>query len=96
MRDRHAQAHAKHGRVSPAPANKLLGNCKRLINQIEHGIDQIHLSALANLDDGMIVCTETIKSLKRVLSELERIKRVQQQMPSQAPMVPALMPQQQA
>jgi hypothetical protein len=71
-----AHERAKHGRTSPAPANKLLGNVKRIVHQIERGIDHLHLSALAQPSMARLIFEDGIKCLKRVIDDLDRMERL--------------------
>jgi hypothetical protein len=73
---RRIQSKAKHGRISPIAAHKLIGDCKRVLNQIDKGMDHLHLSALVNPYSALLVVEETMKYLKSVAAELERLKRI--------------------
>lgn len=72
------QSQAKHGRVSPSAANKMVGNCKRVLRQIEGGMDGLHLAALADPLSALIVIEELMKNLKAVCMELERVRRLRE------------------
>jgi hypothetical protein len=79
-------ARARHARIGQAPANKLIGNARKIINQVERGLEHLHLSALGDLDTSQTVIEDAVTILKRVIEEMERIRRLRQQ--GQSPSAP--------
>jgi hypothetical protein len=69
-------AKARHGRISPTAATNLIANCRRILSQIEKGVENLHLAALNNPADALIVVDDTVKWLKSVATELDRIRRL--------------------
>jgi len=76
---------AKSARIGPAPANKLIGNARKIINQVDRGLDYLHLSALGDLETSQMVFEDAIIVLKRVIEEMERIRRLREQGQSPRP-----------
>jgi len=74
---RNMQSRAKHGRPATQPATAFFGNCRKLTNQADHGIDRLYLSAYSDKLVARVLCEETIKVLKRVIDELDRIERTE-------------------
>jgi hypothetical protein len=74
---RKMQVQAKHGRISPAPATKFFATIRTLNNLADKGIEQLYLSAYSRQDLGRLLCESTIDLLKRIIAELDRIKRLE-------------------
>jgi len=74
--ERLVKAKAKHGRMNPAPAHKLLGNARRINNLVGTGLENIHLSILSPGDQtkAIFVFEELITNAKRLLDEIHRIR----------------------
>jgi len=74
---RHMQSKARHGRTTVAPAHAFFGNCRKLTNQADRGIEHMYLAAVSDKKVARILCEETIDVLKRVIDELDRINRTE-------------------
>lgn len=79
------RAKAAHGRTPPTHGNRLVGRCKMVNNQIRDGIEQLHLSALADPSGAIVVFEDLIDGLKSVIGAIERIMRLN----AKAPTAPA-------
>jgi hypothetical protein len=75
--ERRQHAAARHGRINPSPATKLLSDAKRVNKWLDNGIEQLHLSALSDIGQALIIFGDLIKSARCVVLELERIQRLQ-------------------
>jgi hypothetical protein len=54
----------------------MLGKCKSLLKHIEGNLDHLHLSAVGDLDQAVVVCKNTVEYMKKVIAELERQQRL--------------------
>jgi len=69
------QQKARHGRLPPATANKMLGVGKQFLKYMEKGIDHLYLSAVNNPEQAMQILQAVADAAKEVKLELERIQR---------------------
>jgi flagellar biosynthesis GTPase FlhF len=70
------RAKAKHGRIRPAAANRVIADARRLNNQIDKPLVDMHVAALENRPDALILIDDLIDNLKRFRAELERAERM--------------------
>jgi hypothetical protein len=75
--EKRLQARARHGKISPAPASLFFGDCRRINNQADRGIDRLHLAAYPDRNAARSLCQQTIELMKRVLAALDHIERIE-------------------
>jgi len=74
--ERKLQAQAKHGRISPAAATKFMADARRLMNDLDKGIENLHLAAYPRRDLARRLAEDLIDNLKRVVADINRIERI--------------------
>jgi hypothetical protein len=74
--ERKLQAQAKHGRITPAAATKFMADARRLMNDLDKGIEALHLGAYPRRDLARRLAEDLIDSLKRVVADINRIERI--------------------
>jgi hypothetical protein len=75
--EKRLQAKARHGKVSPAPASQFFGDCRRINNQADKGIERLHLAAYPDRASARSLCQQTIELMRRVLAALDHIERIE-------------------
>jgi hypothetical protein len=75
--EKRLQARARHGKVPPAPASMFFGDCRRINNQADKGIERLHLAAYPDRSAARSLCEQTIALMKRVLAALDHIERIE-------------------
>lgn len=74
--ERKLQAQAKHGRITPAAATKFMADARRLMNDLDKGIESLHLAAYPRRDLARRLAEDLIENLKRVVADINRIERI--------------------
>jgi hypothetical protein len=75
--DKRMQARAKHGRISPAPASMFFGDCRRINNLADKGIERLHLAAFPDRKAARSLCEQTIALMRRILAAFDHIDRLE-------------------
>jgi hypothetical protein len=76
--DRARLARSRHGRIAPGAANKVVGDIRRVNNQLVQNMGELHVGALngAAQQDALILARDCIENLKRFVVEIERVQRM--------------------
>jgi hypothetical protein len=74
--ERKLLAQAKTGRITPAAAGKFMQDARRLMNNLDKGIENLHLAAYPRRDLARRLAEDLIDQLKRVVADINRIERI--------------------
>jgi hypothetical protein len=75
--EKRIKARARHGRISPAAATTFFGDCRRINNQADKGIEKLHLAAYPDRKAARSLCEQTIDLMRRVLAAIDHIDRIE-------------------